>query len=239
MLHTDGAPVTKVGGKSLWPVQCTLVEIPPPLRDHMKATIILGAWLGRSHPNRDLLWSKIVEQIYDLFKNHIIVTTEIGDKIAFSVRAQLITFDLPALTQNCNIIQFNGYDACPDCKIHGIVIERQVFYPYSNLPTARKTDNDYMAFSRHNPMLKAVHGIKGPTPLTKILIFPDQIAKDYMHLVCSGHFKTLIGYWKRILLPSVFDESSNYLISIVLPLSFKYQFTSLIQYQDRKTKMFR
>ena len=177
MLHTDGAPVTKVGGKSLWPVQCTLVEIPPPLRDHMKATIILGAWLGRSHPNRDLLWSKIVEQIYDLFKNHIIVTTEIGDKIAFSVRAQLITFGLPALAQNCNIIQFNGYDACPDCKIHGIVIERQVFYPYSNLPTARKTDNDYMTLSRHNPMLKAVHGIKGLTPLTKILIFSGSNCK--------------------------------------------------------------
>ena len=59
-----------------------------------------------------------------------------------------------------------------------------------------------------------------------------------IHQTLCGHFKTLIGYWKRIILPSVFNQSSNYLISIVLPHSFKYQFTSLFQYQQWKTKMF-
>ncbi|CAF3874898.1 unnamed protein product [Rotaria sp. Silwood1] len=131
MLHTDGAPVTKVGGKSLWPVQCTLVEIPPPLRDRVDATMIFGAWLGGTHPNRDLLWSKIVEQISDLFKNGITIITNAGKNLKFSIRAQLVTFDLPALAQNCNIIQYNGYDACPDCNIHGIAIDRQVVYPHS------------------------------------------------------------------------------------------------------------
>ncbi|CAF1523301.1 unnamed protein product, partial [Adineta steineri] len=58
-----------------------------------------------------------------------------------------------------------------------------------------------------------------------------------MHLVCSGHFKTLITYWERILLPGVFDQGSNYLISIILPHSFKYQFMPLIQYHQWKTKM--
>ncbi|CAF1199793.1 unnamed protein product [Rotaria sordida] len=124
MLHTDGAPITKVGGKSLWPVQCTLVEIPPPIRDHMDAIMIFGAWLGGTHPNRDLLWSRIVEQIHDFIQNGITITTDTGEKLKFMIRAQSVTFDLPALAQNCNIIQFNGYDACPDCDIHGIAIER-------------------------------------------------------------------------------------------------------------------
>ena len=97
-----------------------------------------------------------MEQIYNLFKNHTIVTTEIGDKVVFSVRTQLITFYLPALAQNCDIIQFNGYDACPDCKIHGIVMERQVFYPYFNLPAARKTDNDYMIFSTLRSFIETI-----------------------------------------------------------------------------------
>ncbi|CAF5057456.1 unnamed protein product, partial [Rotaria magnacalcarata] len=206
MLHTDGAPVTKVGGKSLWPIQCTLVEIPPPLRDFMDATMVLGAWLGGTHPSRDLLWSKIVEQIHELFKTGITITADDGEKVMFAIRVQLVTFDLPALAQNCNIIQFNGYDACPDCDIHGIAIERQVFYPFSKLPSTPKTDRDYMTFSLQKSLVKSIKGIKGPTPLTRILIFPDQIAKDYMHLVCSGHFKTLITYWERILLPGVFDQ---------------------------------
>ena len=27
LLHTDGAPVIKIGGKSLWPVQATIAEV--------------------------------------------------------------------------------------------------------------------------------------------------------------------------------------------------------------------
>ncbi|CAF3381159.1 unnamed protein product, partial [Rotaria socialis] len=239
MLHADGAPVTKVGGKSLWPIQCTLVEIPPPMRDRADATMILGAWLGGTHPNRDLLWCYIVQQIHDLFKNGIIISTDAGEKLKFNIRAQYATFDLPALAQNCNIIQFNGYDACPDCDIHGIAIGRQVFYPYSATPAAPKTDHDYTTLSIQNTTVTASKGIKGPTPLTKILVFPDQIAIDYMHLVCSGHFKTLITYWEKNLLPGVFDQSSNYLISIILPHSFRYQFIPLVQYSQWKTKMFR
>ncbi|CAF3874880.1 unnamed protein product [Rotaria sp. Silwood1] len=60
-----------------------------------------------------------------------------------------------------------------------------------------------------------------------------------MHLVCSGHFKIVITYWEKILLPGVFEQSSNYLISITLPHSFKYQFSPLVQYSQWKTKMFR
>ena len=63
LLQADGAPLVKMGGRSLWPVQATLVEIPPPLRDHYNSTMILGAWLGSTHPNSDLLWQNIVNQI--------------------------------------------------------------------------------------------------------------------------------------------------------------------------------
>ncbi|CAF4366869.1 unnamed protein product, partial [Rotaria magnacalcarata] len=189
MLHADGAPVIKVGGKSLWPIQCTLVEISPPMRDRADATMILGPWLGGTHPNRDLWWCYIVQQIHDLFRNGIIINTDAGEKLKFNIRAQYATFDLLALAQNCNIIQFNGYDACPDCDIHGIAIGRQAFYPYSATPAAPKTDHDYTTLSIQNTTVTASKGIKGSTPLTKILVFPDQIAIDYMHLVCSGHFK--------------------------------------------------
>ena len=175
MLHTDGAPVTKIGRKSLWPVRCTLVEIPPPIRDHMDATMVLSAWLGS---------------------------------------AQFVTFDLPAFAQNCNIVQYNSYYACPDCDIRDVIIDRSVYYPYSKLLSIPRTDRDYIILSKHQPTSTSLKGIKGPSPLQRILVFPDQIVKGYMHLICGGHLKTLITYWERILLCGVFDQSSNYLISI-------------------------
>jgi hypothetical protein len=62
MLHTDGAPITKIGNKSLWPIQCTIAEIPPPVRDRVNATMIFAVWLGGTHPNRELFWTEVVNQ---------------------------------------------------------------------------------------------------------------------------------------------------------------------------------
>ncbi|CAF2605787.1 unnamed protein product [Rotaria sp. Silwood2] len=238
-LHTDGAPVTKMGGKSLWPIQATILEIPPPIRDYKSAVMIFGAWLGETHPNRELLWNNIVDQIQDLYENGIILKLNDHSKIKFNIRVQLVTFDLPALAHNCNIIQFNGYDACPFCKIHGYAIGTQIFYPFSRTPSTKKTDTDYLRLSTLDLPRFRSHGIKGPTPLTKIMLFPSQIAVDYMHLVCSGHFKTLIVYWNQLLLPDVFEQASNFLLSITLPHSFGYQFMPLVQFAKWKTKMFR
>ncbi|CAF1385158.1 unnamed protein product [Didymodactylos carnosus] len=238
MLHTDGAPVTKMGGKSLWPIQATICEIPPPLRDHKQATMIFGAWLGSHHPDRNLLWGNIVKQLKELFTEEIKVAIN-KQQFKFIVRVQLVTFDLPALALNCNIIQFNGYNACPYCKITGKAIEKQVFYPHSPDQYPPKTIDDYRRYGVSNSLNITTIGIKGPTPLTDILLFPVQISIDYMHLICSGHVKTLIGYWHKMLLPRVFMEASDYLISIVLPHCFNYQFMSLMDYNHWKTKLFR
>jgi hypothetical protein len=239
MLHTDGAPVTEINGKSLWPVQATILEIPPPVRDHTNAVMVFAAWLGGTHPNRELLWGNIIEQIQDLYKNGIQIKLDDNVKIKFHIRIQLITFDLPALAHNCNIIQFNGYDACPFCKVRGHAIGTQIYYSYSQTPAPRKTDDDYLQLSVVDLPRSTSSGIKGPTPLTKIMLFPIQIAVDYMHLVCSGHFKTLINYWNKLLLPNVFDQASKFLSSITLPHSFGYQFMPLLQFTNWKTKMFR
>ena len=239
LLHTDGAPVTKIGGKSLWPVQATILEIPPPVRDHINSVMVFGAWLGGVHPNRELLWSNIVDQIQDLFENGITMNLNHGKVAKFNIRVQLITFDLPALAHNCNIVQFNGYDACPFCKIHGHAIGTQVFYRYEPVPGPRKSDTDYIRSSLMNIPRSRSNGIKGSTPLTKIMLFPIQIAVDYMHLVCSGHFKTLINYWNHLLFSSVFGQASNFVSSIILPHSFRYQLLPLTQFVNWKTKMFR
>ena len=51
LLQTDDIPLDKTDDRSVWPVRATLVEIPPLLRDHHNATVILGAWLRSTHPN--------------------------------------------------------------------------------------------------------------------------------------------------------------------------------------------
>jgi hypothetical protein len=237
MLHIDGAPVTKFGGKSLWPIQATLCEIPPPLRDHKKAVMILAAWLSNRHPDINLLWQNVANQLQQLFNDEITVKIK-KRQVQFVVRIQLITFDLPALALNCNIIQFNGYNACPFCKIPGTLIDKQVFYPHSSTQYQSKTTDDYQRYGLNSAHVTTL-GIKGPTPLTNILLFPFQIVIDYMHLACSGHMKTLIQYWHKMLLPRVFNEASDYLTSITLPHNFNHQLMPLTDHNNWKTKFFR
>ena len=71
------------------------------------------------------------------------------------------------------------------------------------------------------------------------MVFPIQIGIDYMHLVCSGHMKNLIHCWNNLLLPNVFEQASNFLVSVTLPHSFGYQFLPLTQFTTWKKNMLR
>lgn len=110
--------------------------------------MISGAGLGGTHPNRNVLWKNVVDQIMDLLKNEVSVIIEQGKTISISVRVQLVTFDLPALAHHCNIIQYNGYHGCPDCTIPGVAIDWQVVYPYSQDPHFSSLDSERLHVSR-------------------------------------------------------------------------------------------
>jgi hypothetical protein len=97
MLHTDGAPVTKVGDKSVWSIQATIVEIPPSVRDHVSVVMVFGAWLCGSPSDRDLFWIDFVEQLRELCNDGITLQLDHQSKVQFNVRVQLVTFDLPAM----------------------------------------------------------------------------------------------------------------------------------------------
>ena len=143
-----------------------------------------------------------------------------GSSESYSVRTQFVLFDLPAMAAHLNIKQFNGYDACPDCKIHGIAHGREIFYPHNDTPSEPKTESDYAKFSRGNYSRTRSLGILGSTPLTDILILPDQCPKDYMHMVAGGHFKWLIGMWHSMFIADAFNDGTRYLTRVNLPRSF-------------------
>lgn len=143
------------------------------------------------------------------------------------------------MAAHLNIKQFNGYDACPDCKIHGIAHGREIFYPHNDTPSEPKTESDYAKFSRGNYSRTRSLGILGSTPLTDILILPDQCPKDYMHMVAGGHFKWLIGMWHSMFTADAFNDGTRYLTRVNLPRSFGYQFLPLTAFASWKTKHYR
>ena len=121
----------------------------------------------------------------------------------------------------------------------GTVIGKEVFYPYTSSFYEPKIVDDYLKFGSGNYPPSTRIGILGRTPLTDIIILPSMIPKDYMHLVAGGHMKWLLGRWDNMFACDVFEAGSEYLSTIILPHSFKYQPWPLFQYSSWKPKFFR
>ena len=156
----------------------------------------------------------------------------------YSVRTQFALFDLSALASHINIKQFNGYESCLSCKIRGTLIGKEVFYPYISISYEPKTVDNHLKFGSGIYPRSTCIGILGRTPLTDIILLPSMIPKDYMHLVARGHMKWLMGRWNNMFTRDVFEVGSEYLSTIILPHSFKYQSWPLFQYSSWKTKFF-
>lgn len=166
------------------------------------------------------------------------ITIDNGESIQVSVRAQFVTFDLPALAQSCNITQFNGYDTCPDCMTHGIPIERQIFYPYSPTPFSPKTVDNYTILPARNFVGVLTKGERSHSIEQNIIVTFTN--RERLHASrMQRTYEDLLSYWKNILLPGVFDQGPAYVPSIALPHCFGYQFTPISQCSQWKTKIFR
>lgn len=174
-----------------------------------------------------------------LHKNGINLRSRDGRSENYGIRTQFVLFDLPAMAAHLNVKQFNGYHGCPDCKVHGVAHGREIFYPHSDTPSEPKTQYDYAKFSCGNYSRTQSIGILGSTPLTDILILPDQCPKDYMHMVAGGHFKWLVNMWQSMFTVDAFDEGARYLTHVDLPRCFGYQFLPLNVSAGWKTKHYR
>jgi hypothetical protein len=113
-----------------------------------------------------------------------------------------------------------------------------VYFPFSDKPERPKDHHFYVNIANRNAG-RSIQGIKGSTPLSSILLLPNQIPYDSMHLVYHGHMKTLMNAWMQMFAKNVFTNGSILLSKVILPHNFKYQFSSLSHFSHWKAKMLR
>ena len=109
------------------------------------------------------------------------------------------------------------------CVAHG----QEIFYPHTETPSEPKTQYTYGKHSLANYPRTQSMGVHGSTPLTDILLLPNQCLKDCMHTVARGHFKWLATMWQSMFTVDAFDEGARYLTSIKPPRCSGYQFLPL------------
>ncbi|CAF2631988.1 unnamed protein product [Rotaria sp. Silwood2] len=246
MLSTDGKPIikSKQTQSSVWPVMAFLVEIPPPIREYLNNTILLGLWHAPVSPPASLLLQKIVDNIKLIKATG--VNIQIGNRIKhFSMDVQLISGDLPARSKCNQLTQHNGYFACSRCLMEGVrcsaPCENHTLYRWSDFsrsPPQRRTQKHIDECAKQAKLSKEpCFGVKGISPLFSLLSVPKQSTFDYFHLVLEIHLRV----WYDIIKydPNALTCINNYLNEIEYPHSFNRYPRDLGQYGKWKASQLR
>ena len=108
---------------------------------------------------------------------------------------------MPAKASILKIKQYNGRFGCIACFHPGRREGASNTYPYDKDYRLKKNKHyvkysklaDEININKDKSKLESIFGFFGSTSMDKLLIIPNQIPFDYMHLVLQGHSRWLLG----------------------------------------------
>lgn len=196
---TDGIPLFKSSGVSLWPVYLIINEIPRQERFLKKNMLLWGIWQGTGKPNMTVFLKSLVLDLQKLYTEGINLEIE-GEEISCKVMLLVGTMDLPARAGVLHMTQYNGEYSCIFCMHPGAVVRSGNGYcrsfPYVNMPLRTTEDIKKNAADAHESR-KRINGITGISVFNYLPYFSlcNNIVIDYMHGILLGICKKLLGLW--------------------------------------------
>lgn len=177
--NIDGLPLFKSSNLQVWPI---LAQAHHPSNKHFDVVFPVGIFCGTSKPPclQEYL-DKFVQELAEVLSCGLCYK---GADCQVTLRAFLC--DAPAKAYVKAAKSFSGYYGCDKCCNKGKYLGRMTF---PNLHARLRTDRSFA-----NQDQKKHH--KGISPLTRVGIpMVTSFPLDYMHLVCLGVVRKLIGYW--------------------------------------------
>jgi hypothetical protein len=63
ILHLDGISLSKSNKQPMWILSCSIVELPPVVRNHRQNNLILSIWIGKQQPDIELWLRQTFNQL--------------------------------------------------------------------------------------------------------------------------------------------------------------------------------
>ena len=118
MMYTDGLTLDKSNKKTIWPVICNIIDVPPSLRNSNRCKIICGVWYGEEDPSCCSLLNKVCDKLKSMQTNGIRIKFGL-EEWTVSINVYGFIADAPAKAMALNMLRHNGYCSCPHCTIKG------------------------------------------------------------------------------------------------------------------------
>uniref|UniRef100_A0ABD2XFI0 Uncharacterized protein n=1 Tax=Trichogramma kaykai TaxID=54128 RepID=A0ABD2XFI0_9HYME len=201
VFNSDGSPVFKSSSYSIWPIQISLNEIPPEIRQ--KKTITWALWFGKNKPNMNTFMGVFVNYINVYSKEGITCTIK-SKQMKVKLFALCCCVDSIARSPMQGMTQFNGRYGCNWCLHPGVPIKNKK----SNKTTLKFTLLDQEIVLRDSDstiqhMKEAlesgnrVMGVMRPAALINLQKFDiiRGFVPDGMHCLFLGVCRQFATYW--------------------------------------------
>lgn len=191
--NTDGVPMGKSCGKTIWPIYITINELPP--KERNKYVLLAGLYVGNKDPNQNIFLQPFIKQANKL-SLHGFHWNHDGKDVTSKVIPLCAVVDSVARFQMLNMSGINAYYACTFCYQKAEhTVKGQRFPPCTyEVPkrttesTVKDIEKTFEKQNERNERKRYVKGVKGPTALLQLQFF-DLIAgfvPDYMHCILLG-----------------------------------------------------
>jgi hypothetical protein len=175
--NVDGLPLFKSSSFTLWPILGMIREEAKPV------PFVISVWVGPGKPkDSDQLLQPFVKEMKHLLEEGI----EFHGK-PINIKVTNIICDMPARSFIKKTKGHTGYSGCDFCVQTGDYVRRRVTFPRVDAPLRTDTSFSAMVDDDHH---------KGESVLMSLGIgMVSQIPPDYMHLMCLGVMRKLLGVW--------------------------------------------
>ncbi|XP_035807019.2 uncharacterized protein LOC111572730 isoform X1 [Amphiprion ocellaris] len=200
--NCKGSPVSNSSKFSVWPILCTINELP--YVDRCKNVLLHTLWFGRGKPQVQSFFTPFINEVQKLSEEGFYWRDEDGFERHTRVTARVCVCDTVARAMLQNFKPFNREFGCGFCYHKGEMVQTGSGYTRIYPIQVDGCDLRHMVetvqiaeFVMENDDDEHQMGVKGPSPLILLPFFDiiQGFIPDYMHCVCLGVTRQFVNLW--------------------------------------------
>ncbi|XP_015249752.1 PREDICTED: uncharacterized protein LOC107097209 isoform X1 [Cyprinodon variegatus] len=198
----DGAPLLNSSKFSVWPILCTINELP--YVERCKNVLLHTLWFGKGKPLLQCFFTPFINELHKLSHEGFTWEDESGLELNTRVTAKICVCDSLARSAVQNFQPFSSEFGCGFCYHKGELVQKGRGYTRVYPVQADGCDLRHMAETEQlaslvvqNEYPQGQMGVKGHSPLLLLPSFDviKGFIPDYMHCVCLGVVPEFVNLW--------------------------------------------
>ncbi|XP_016531947.1 uncharacterized protein LOC103144942 isoform X1 [Poecilia formosa] len=198
----DSSPLLNSSKFSVWPILCTINELP--YVERCKNVLLHTLWFGKGKPLLQCFFTPFINELHKLSHEGFTWEDESGLELNTSVLAKICVCDSVVRSAVQNFQPFSSEFGCGFCYHKGELVQKGRGYTRVYPVQVDGCDLRHMAETEQlaivvieNGYPQGQMGVKGHSPLLLLPSFDvvKGFIPDYMHCVCLGVVPEFVNLW--------------------------------------------